>query len=215
MSNLPPNASVATALEGGKLCNASAGRNVDAIVEMMRTVAPPQGRALEIASGTGQHVQAFATALPAITWHPSDIAPDRLTSIDAYCAGLSNVRPARMLDVTAPDWAARQEPFDLIYLGNLLHLIPHACAQMVLIQATRALCPSGIFIVYGPFMRSGSLTSDGDARFHADLRHVDPEIGYKDDDWVQDVLKSDGLAMVSQRDMPANNLCFIARKGPA
>lgn len=215
MSRLPPNASVATTREGGRLCNASAGRNVNAIVEMMRRVAPPQGRALEIASGTGQHVQAFATALPALTWHPSDIAPDRLTSIDAYCASLANVCPARILDATVPGWAAGQEPFDLIYLGNLLHLIPQTAARIVLTEAARAVFTSGTFIVYGPFMRSGSLTSEGDARFHADLRNADPDIGYKDDDWVHDVLKRSGLALVSRRDMPANNLCFIARRGPA
>ena len=214
MSRLPPNASVATALEGGKLANPSAQRNAAAIVEMVQQVAPTQGRALEIASGTGQHVFALASALPALVWHPSDIAPDRLTSINAYTTGLPNVRPAVMLDATEDGWSDGQEPFDLIYLGNLLHLIPQDAAQTLLTQAARALAPAGTLVVYGPFMRGGALTSDGDAKFHADLQAADPDIGYKDDAWVKEVLTAGDLVLSMVRDMPANNLSFISRREP-
>ncbi|MEH6645486.1 DUF938 domain-containing protein [Sulfitobacter sp.] len=212
MSRLPPNASVATALDGGKLTNPSAQRNAAAIVKMLQQVAPARGHALEIASGTGQHVLALATALPALEWHPSDIAPDRLGSIDAYTAELPNVLPARMLDATQDGWATEQTPFDLIYLGNLLHLISAPAARIVLTQAARALAPAGTLVVYGPFMRGGTLTSDGDAKFHADLQAADPDIGYKDDAWIKEVLTAGGLVRSMVRDMPANNLSFIARR---
>lgn len=212
MSPLPPTASVVTAAEGAKLCNPAAQRNASAIVQMMREVAPAQGRALEIASGTGQHVQALATALPDIVWHPSDIAPERLASIDAYTSDLPNVRAARLLDATLPGWATLEEAFDLIYLGNLLHLISQSAAQTVLTEAARTLAAGGTLVIYGPFMRDGTLTSEGDARFHAELQGANPAIGYKDDVWVKGVLTDSGLTLDKLRDMPANNLTFIARR---
>lgn len=214
MSALPPNASVATPLEGGKLCNPSAQRNAVAIVQMVCSVAPPRGRALEIASGTGQHVAALATALPDLEWHPTDVAQERLTSIDAYAARLPNVRPARHLDAAAQNWAVDFEPFDLIYLGNLLHLIPAGAAETVLTQAARALAAGGTLVLYGPFMRNGVLTSDGDVGFHADLRAADPSIGYKNDIWVEKTLTAAGLNLGTVSDMPANNLGFIAHRPP-
>lgn len=214
MTRLPPNASVATRLEEGKLCNPSAQRNTSDIVAMVQQIAPAQGRALEIASGTGQHVLALATALPDLEWHPSDIAHDRLKSIDAYTAGLANVQPARLLDATQTGWADAEDPFDLIYLGNLLHLIPQSAAQTVLSQAARALAPAGTVVVYGPFMRSGVLTSEGDAKFHFDLQAANPEIGYKDDVWVKDMLTESGLALSMVHNMPANNLSLIAQREP-
>lgn len=216
MSTLPPSASIANATENGKLMAPSALRNTPAIVDLLRSIAPPCGRALEIASGTGQHITALATALPGIEWHPTEIAADRITSINAYAAeaGLANLHPAQMLDAATAGWSAQHTPYDLIYLGNLLHLIPTANAHAVLTQAAMALAPSGTFVIYGPFMRSGILTSEGDAQFDAELRSANPLIGYKDDAWALDVLTQAGLHATSVKDMPANNLAFIARREP-
>lgn len=213
MSGLPTSASVATALAGGKLHAPSADRNVGPIVEMLRNVAPAKGRALEIASGTGQHVLAMARALPDIDWHPTEVAPNRIASIDAYAAeaALPNLNPARSLDAATTGWAAAHTPYDLIYLGNLLHLIPTPSAETVLTEAAKALTRQGMLILYGPFRRAGALTSEGDIKFDAELRAADPAIGYKDDIWIKEVLTSAGLTL-SLQDMPANNLAFIASR---
>lgn len=214
MSNLPPSASVATPLDGAKLFAPSAERNLAVILALLGEVAPAQGRALEIASGTGQHVSSFAKALPALTWQPTEIQPERLASIDAYAAatGAGNLKPAVMLDAAQAGWAAAHDPYDLIYLGNLLHLIPQHAAQTVLTQAASALAPNGTLVLYGPFMRAGLLTTEGDRKFHAELRAADPEIGYKDESWVTEVLTAAALRLSTVREMPANNLSFIARR---
>ena len=216
MSKLPANASTAHALEGAKLCAPSALRNIAAITDMVSAVAPEQGRALEIASGTGQHITALAHALPQLVWHPTEIATDRIASIDAYAAeaDLPNLKPAQMLDATAEGWASGHTDFDLIYLGNLLHLIPTPAANTLLNQAAEALAPAGVLVLYGPFMRSGVLTSDGDRQFDADLRGADPAIGYKDDVWINEVLTACGLATKVVQ-MPANNLAIIAQQEPS
>ncbi|WP_409373587.1 DUF938 domain-containing protein [Sulfitobacter guttiformis] len=193
----------------------SAERNMGVIVELLRVHAPPHGRALELASGTGQHVMALASALPQIDWHPSEVAADRMASIDAYAATaqLPNLHPARHLDATRRGWSQCLQPFDLIHLGNLLHLIPQAGAYTLLTEASVALAPAGTLTLYGPFMREGRLTSEGDAKFNAELQAANPAIGYKDDRWINEVLTSTGL-VVSVHDMPSNNLAFIARRSP-
>lgn len=215
MSRLPPSASVATPSGGATLCAPSALRNLPAILALLRDVAPPQGRALEIASGTGQHIAALAEALPEIDWQPSEIAPDRIASIDAYAtqSGRGNLRPALLLDASAPGWSA-QASYDLVYIGNLLHLLPEAAARTVLLEAADALAQGGTLVLYGPFRRGGVLTSEGDAKFDAELRAADPEIGYKDDAWVIEVLTGSGLTLGKVREMPANNLAFMARRLP-
>lgn len=215
MRRQPPSASVAHATQGAKLSAPSALRNAPALLSLLHEIAPPSGRALEIASGTGEQVLAFATALPALEWQPTEIDPLRLASIDAYRteASLPNLRAARLLDAAAAGWGADETPYDLIHLTNLLHLISERAAMTVLHEVARALSRGGIFVLHGPFRRSGALTSEADARFDADLRAADPMIGYKDDLWIRERLSNAGLSVKIIRDMPANNLAFIAEKG--
>lgn len=213
MSKLPPNASVAAPIEGAKLSAPSALRNLPAILELMQSHAPATGRALEIASGTGQHVTALARAVPDIDWYPTELADERIASIDGYAADaqLTNLHPAQHLDAANIGWSATHVPYNLVYLGNLLHLISVEAAHAVLTEAARALAPRGTAIFYGPFRRNGALTSDGDSTFDAQLRAADPAIGYKDDAWVEQVLTGCGLR-VTVVPMPANNLAFVAKQ---
>lgn len=210
---LPKNASVATASQGAKLHAPSAARNAEALTAFIADHAPASGRALEIASGTGQHVTGFARAMTTIDWQPTDIAADRIASIDAYVreAGLSNVQPAQFLDASVPGWSPRYSPRDLVVLINLLHLINDDAAHTIVTQAIACLAPGGQFILYGPFKRGGVLTSDGDAKFDADLRRADPLIGYKNDRDVRDWMVAAGASSVTVTEMPANNLAFVAR----
>ena len=84
--------------------------------------------------------------------------------------------------------------------------------QTLIAEVGQALRPGGIFMLYGPFMRGGELTSEGDARFHAELRAADPEIGYKDDFDVADWIIAADMTLADMVDMPANNLAFIAQR---
>lgn len=209
---LPDTASVAHPVAGAKLSAPSALRNRDAIADLLEHAAPPPGPALEIASGTGEHVIAFAARLPALTWQPTDIAPDRRASIDAHAAeaALTNFLPAAELDAARPGWAAAHAGQSLVVIVNLLHLISDEEAHTVLAEAAAALSPGGRLVIYGPFMRGGDLTSDGDVRFHESLKASDPAIGYKDDFDTLDQLVAAGLEIVDVVEMPANNLGIIA-----
>ena len=212
-----PRPSHADPLGDGRLHAPAAERNTAAILTLLRRHAPDTGRVLELASGTGQHAVAFATALTGLDWTPSEVDPARLDSIRlrAAEAGLANVRDPITLDAAQPGWGARQAGHDLVLLVNLLHLVGAGAARTVIAEAAQALVPGGRLILYGPFLRAGETTSEGDARFHASLTAQDPAIGYKDDFDVADWIHAAGLELADLVEMPANNLAFIARKpGP-
>lgn len=209
---LPPSASVTLPGSGVRLVAPSADRNRGYIASLLQHVAPERGDALELASGTGQHVVTFAEALPQFTWQPSEIDPARRASIAAYVAdaGLPNLRPPVEINATAPGWGAAHRA-DLIVVVNLLHLIRVDEVKVLLKEAARALRSGGRFVLYGPFMRAGELTSPGDQSFHADLIAADPAIGYKDDFDTLDWLIEAGLDIAEVVEMPANNLGIVAR----
>ncbi len=209
---LPSNASVATPEAGGKLVAPAASRNSGVLCDLLLQWAPRSGSALEIASGTGQHVSAFATVLPEVNWQPTEVDHVRRASIDAYKTALANVSKAAHLDATTEGWHKQFAELDLVVLINLLHLISWDETKTLLTEVARALCVNGRFVLYGPFKRSGTLTSDGDQRFHDALFQQDPEIGYKNDDDIAELMEVQGLSVVERVELPANNLAFIADK---
>lgn len=203
----------ATRQGDGRVSAPSAERNAGPILDLLRRHAPETGTALEIASGTGQHIAAFAAALPHIDWTPTEADPARFASIEAWraAAARSNLHPPRLLDATALPWPEPLRGFDLILLVNLLHLISKAEAENILTGVASALAPGGRFLLYGPFRRNGRLTSEGDAGFDARLKAQDPAIGYKDDGWLRTRAAAAGLHLHEVTDMPANNLAFLFR----
>lgn len=208
---LPPSASIARLDTGARLTAPSAQRNAPDIAATLAQHGPAKGRALEIASGTGQHVVAFAATLPGVIWQPTEIDASRRASIDAW-ADAPNILPSAALDATAPGWGARHAGQDLIVLVNLLHLISAAEAQVILREVAQALAPGGLFALYGPFLRDGRTVSLADSAFDASLRMSDPEIGYKDFKEVQTWMEEAGLHPDPPIDMPSNNLMLLAHQ---
>lgn len=211
---LPSSASVATSDGDGRLYAPAAARNVGALCDLLHAWAPSEGQALEIASGTGEHVAAFARSLPRIAWQPTDVAPDRLTSIDLHvqAAKVENVHPAQFLDATKSHWHARHSSKQLIVLINLLHLVSATAATTIVSEAIATLSTRGRFVLYGPFKRDGQLVSEGDKKFDAQLRAADPKIGYKDTADVERWLRDAGASQIDRVEMPANNLAFVASR---
>ena len=210
---LPKTASVALPSENGKLHAPSARRNVGAIVDALTPLAPRQGKALEIASGTGEHMLRFAAALPELSWQPTDIEPARLTSIKAWCeeAALKNVKTPVILDATVEGWAENLGGQNLIFLSNLLHLISTPEATTIIYEAAKALAPDGMFAIYGPFLRGEEFASESDRAFDESLRAQAPEIGYKSFESIQKLQAKAGLTPLAPIAMPANNLLLVAK----
>ena len=211
---MPDTASIANVGSGGKLHAPSAERNGAAILEALQGVLPESGKALEIASGTGQHVLGLAARFVNITWQPTEVEPERIASIEAWRreAGLQNILPPVLMDASEAGWSARHSGQNVIFFSNLLHLISDTEAEMVITEAAKALASAGVLAVYGPFMRGERFASEGDQRFHESLRAQDADIGYKAVGWVQMAQKTAGLSVLEPISMPANNLILVARK---
>ena len=212
--NLPATACVANLEADGRLYAPSALRNAEPIVELVREIAIKSGNALEIASGSGQHVVKLAAALPLLNWQPSDVDETRIKSIRCWSNDhhLTNLNPPCLLDATEEGWAAEHHGQDLILLVNLLHLISIEETKILVKEVSKALAPKGVSIIYGPFMRSGELISESDVEFHHSLINTDPDLGYKNDVDMLNLFGEAGLVHLSTNKMPANNLAFITQK---
>ena len=94
----------------------AASRNEAGILAVLADHLPESGRALELASGTGQHVTACARQHPGIRWQPSEIEESRIGSIRQWVdsAGLQNLLPPIRLDATRAPYP--RAPYDAILL---------------------------------------------------------------------------------------------------
>ena len=192
----------------------AAARNQEPILDVLHLILPETGNVVEIASGTGQHVVAFAAAFPGLSWQPSDPDPAALASIAGRVAqaGLANLHPPLDLDVTKPGWdTAIAEPVDAIVCINLLHIAPWRACEGLMRGARRVLRPSGIIYLYGAYIQDGHHTAPSNVAFDRDLRRQNPEWGVRDLTQVVDCAKRNALRLESVVEMPANNLSVVFR----
>ena len=212
--NLPLTASQAENIGKKKLYSASAARNAPIILEVLSQYLPDKGKVLEIASGTGQHCAYFAEAFCNLEWQPSEINPKRLDSIQAYIKETNqvNINMPLSLDATAENWAKEIDAYNVIITINFFHLISNKEMKTLIRESSLALQTNSYFVIYGPFMRGGELTSDQDIKFHTSLIECDPDIGYKDDFDILDEIEANNLSPEAIIEMPSNNLMFVAKK---
>ena len=199
-----------------KLTSPAFPRNGEPILQVLRRVlGDREGTVLEVGSGPGQHIAAFAAALPRLSWRPSDIDPRYLESIEAWrrTAGVENLEAPVSLDATTNDWPLASGLTAMLSI-NVLHIAPWAVAEGLMRAAGRLLSPEGRLILYGPYARDGVHTSSNNAAFDVSLKAQDPSWGVRD---TRDVARSggtNGLSIIETVEMPANNLCLILARRP-
>jgi SAM-dependent methyltransferase len=193
----------------------AAERNKQPILDLLRNVLAPSGIALEIASGTGQHVAWFAQALPQWQWQPTDLQAYALESIASYAAAqqVLNVRVPLALNVLDATWPLgtpdSPQTFDLIYCANMLHIAPWECTGALMQGAARHLAPGGSLVTYGPFLENEVPTSAGNLAFDQSLRAQNPAWGIRQREYVEAEAHKAGLDMVQRHGLPANNLLLV------
>lgn len=190
--------------------SAAAERNQQPIIEALEAYLPEQGRVLEVGSGTGQHVVAFARQHTGLLWQPSD-QPGALDAVRARVdqAGLDNLAEPVALDVTS-DWP--EATFEMIYSANTLHIMRWEAGRQFLITAGRKLRAEGVLAVYGPFIDTEIQTAASNLDFDRQLRGRDPAMGLRKLGEVKAVADSAGLRFTADHEMPANNRLLIWKK---
>ena len=214
-----------------RLSSPAAERNRQPILDVLRRVLPPAGRALDIASGSGQHVSWFARHLPAWDGQPTDYAAASLPSIAAWsvldaadvaespgaCEGpLANVRAPLQLDVTAADWPV-QGGFDAIVCINMLHASPPATLKGLMQGVGRHLALDGVLVTYGPYILDDEPLAPSNVEFDRWLKaERDPSWGIRRLADVAARARDAGLRLRERIAMPSNNLMLIFdRQGAA
>jgi SAM-dependent methyltransferase len=193
----------------------AADRNKQPILEQLQRLLPERGHALEIASGTGQHIVWFARKLTGWTWQPSDLPANDLAGISSavHEAGLPNVLPVLAIDVRSHRWPLEgsefEALFDLIYCANMLHISPWETCSGLMQGSARHLSPGGLLVLYGPYLEDDVVTSDGNQAFDESLRASNPSWGLRNLPAVIDEAARYGFVLRERCQMPANNLLLV------
>ena len=200
----------------------AAERNKQPILEVLGGLLAPSGRALEIASGTGQHVVWFAQALLGWQWQPTDLQAYALDSIASAAAaqGLSNIQMPVKLNVLDAAWpfgtTDAPQTFDLISCANMLHIAPWECTGALMQGSARHLAPGGTLVTYGPYLENEVPTSAGNLAFDQSLRAQNPAWGIRQREYVEAEAHKAGLELTQRHALPANNLLLVwQRHAPA
>ena len=190
----------------------AAARNREPILRVLRDYLPRPGFVLEIASGTGEHAVWFSTALPEVTWQPTDLDNDALRSIAAWreMSGPPNLLPPLRLDAAADTWPVARA--DSVVAINMVHIAPWTATTGRMAGAARVLTRGGLLFLYGPFREGDGHTSAGNAAFDADLRARDPSWGIRGLDEIATLADRHGLMGPERIAMPANNLSVVFRR---
>ena len=192
----------------------AAERNRSVILATMGPRLPARGLVLEVASGTGQHIAAFAHAHPNLDWQPSDPDPDARASADAYRQEHpgNNLRAAVDLDVRRP-WPIKAADGVVALINiNMIHISPWAATEALFAGANAVVGSEGPLMLYGPFKRNGHHTAPSNASFDQWLKSRDPGYGVRDLEDVVVVADRQNFEFEEAIAMPANNFTVLFRR---
>ena len=196
-----------------RLTSPATARNRAPILTVLQRVLPANARVLELASGAGEHAIFFASAMPGLTWQPSDPDGEARASIAAWikAESVKNVLDPVAIDVCADDWGVIA-PFDALVAINMIHISPWQATLGLMAGAHAMLRAGGVLFTYGPYMRDGRHTAPSNLAFDASLKARDPSWGLRDVADVESAARAHGLVMRELVEMPANNLSLVFEK---
>jgi len=185
----------------------AADRNKDPILGVLAEHFADRKDVLEIGSGTAQHAVHFASRLPHLVWHCSDVS-ENLYSIKQRLSqsALPNLAGAIEFDI-AGTWPIRQ--YSAVFTANSLHIMSWNNVERLFEGLPRLLHHDGKFIVYGPFNEHDRYTSESNRLFDLQLKQVHPERGLRAIEDVMALARCAGLGLLADRVMPANNRCLV------
>jgi SAM-dependent methyltransferase len=171
------------------------------------------GLVLEIGAGTGQHAVHFARHLPHLSWQPTEQF-DNLVALAARVTveGPCNLLAPVELDIGATEWPCDTDSVDAVFTANTLHIVSWPLVQALFQGVGRVLRDDGLLVVYGPFRYGGQFTSHSNHAFDEMLRSRDPASGIRDFEAVDALAVAQGLRLVEDCAMPANNQTLVWRR---
>jgi len=192
-------------------------RNRDPILDQFKTLFPPSGDVLELASGSGAHVNYFAPHFKQHKFQPSDYDTKVFDTIVAKRAeaGNANVADPVKIDLTdAATWPdGKNKLYDVIFVINLFQVAPVSIIDGIAQVAARTLKPTGFLSIYGPFKVEAKYTTESNAAFDKEILAAQvPEWGLKDVRDLEKAANAHGILLKQKIDMPANNFILVFGK---
>lgn len=190
-----------------RLFNGAAARNKSVILTELQRLLPAEARILEIGSGSGQHAIHFARAMQGWHWQSSDCEPyiEALReNIAAYPA--ANLPQPLYLNVAQfPSGLSA----DVIYAANVVHIMAERLIEPFVTSVAASLSEPGYLLLYGPYKYNGKFTTPSNEQFDLWLKSRDPDSGIRDIERVQALAGAQGLRLVEDVNMPANNQLLV------
>lgn len=194
-------------------------RNREPLLGVLKEKLPKDpGRVLEMASGSGMHINFFAPHFEHLHFHPSDKDTEVFDNIKSLSSehGNDNIADPVHLDLTNPEtWfnAGTPASFSTIFCINIFQVAPISIADGMMQCAEHLLTDDGFLLIYGPFQVEGGFTTESNEEFHNTLSSAGvSEWGLKDVADLRAAAEKHGLELKEQIDMPANNFSLIFGK---
>ncbi len=189
----------------------SCERNQQVILDVLkRIIKSTDKNLLEIGSGTGQHAVFMVPHFPDLQWHTSDLKENHL-GIDMWLeeANLNNISAPIVFESGNSDFPEME--IDIVFTTNTLHIMSWENVVNMIDQLGKNLKKGAKIIVYGPFNYNGNFTSESNAKFDVWLKDQEPHRGIRDFETVVNLMKKEGMILLEDIEMPANNriLYFI------
>jgi len=183
-------------------------RNKDPILKILKHEFNNSNLVLEIGSGTGQHAVYFGKHLSHLNWQPTDLN-ENLASIKERIEleTTDNVKPPVELDVSKHPWPILH--VDAVFTANTFHIMSWELVENFFVGLGEVLNSSGALCVYGPFKYRGKYTSESNKKFDGFLKSRDPQSGIRDFEDVNILAIQQGLKLIKDYSMPANNQCIV------
>ncbi|MEE9352698.1 MAG: DUF938 domain-containing protein [Thiotrichaceae bacterium] len=190
----------------------SCDQNRDPILNVIQPLFADRVRVLEIGSGTGQHAVYFAEKMPQLSWQTSDLEENhagiRLWLIEA---ALKNVlAPVSLAACDKSSWS-KLTSYDAVFSANAVHIMGKKDVECLFQEVGRVLEARGLLVLYGPFNYDGNYTSESNARFDIWLKNNNSQSSIRDFEWLDGLAKKEGLTLLSDYEMPANNRILVWR----
>ncbi|MDJ0955318.1 MAG: DUF938 domain-containing protein [Arenicellales bacterium] len=191
-------------------CAESCERNKIPILNVLKDVFATTKIVLEIGGGTGQHAVYFAKNLPHLTWQSSD-QPDSLKwlALRLEKEGPDNAPAPLSIDVSDHPWGFQA---DGIFSANTLHIMSWHQVEQFFTGVGQSLLNPGKLCVYGPFRYDGRYTSQSNAQFEQSLKAQGQHMGIRDFEAVDKLASEQGLSLIADYSMPANNQLLVWRR---
>ena len=186
-------------------------RNRQPILEQLINLLPDTGTVLEIGAGTGQHAVYFTRHFLEIYWQPTDRA-ENLEGLEAQFAAKGNPRIYKPLELDVMKNSWPESTYEVAFSANTAHIMPWKAVQAMFAGVASHMMPGARFCLYGPFNINGEYTSPGNARFDAQLRQQDRQMGIRDMNDIESLSNDHRMDLEQKISMPANNFLLVFRK---